>query len=159
MPEHARLSPSEWELWDGWMRAHRLLVQEVDRLLQHEFGISKADFSVLVTLLREGRPGLRVVDLSQSLGWEKSRVSHQLTRMEGRGLVDRSEAGASGRRTRVELTAKGRSLVERAVTRHEDNVRRYFLDPMGPDQAEALRAWSEQLIERLEPQEATDVGH
>ncbi|MFC8516419.1 MarR family winged helix-turn-helix transcriptional regulator [Streptomyces sp. NPDC057257] len=143
------LKPEEWDLWDTWMQAQRLLLQEIDRRLQSEIGISKAEFSVLVTLLRAPGSEMRVVDLAASLGWEKSRVSHQLTRMESRGLVVRTESGASGRRTGIGLTPEGRRLVERAVVAHGGNVRRHFLDPLAPEQAAAIRAWSEQTINRL----------
>jgi DNA-binding MarR family transcriptional regulator len=84
------------------------------------------------------------------LDWEKSRVSHQLTRMENRGFVERTEHGAGGRRTGVGLTDKGRSAVQSAVLVHAGNIRHYFLDTLTSQQAEALRAWSGQLIERIE---------
>ncbi len=142
------LAPEDWALWDLWMRAQRLLAREIDHRLQTECGISKAEFSVLVSLLRASGPALRVVDLVESLGWEKSRVAHQLTRMEGRGLVQRTESGARGRRTGVGLTAEGRCLAESAVLAHGETVRRCFLDHLTPDQAAAIRAWSEQTITR-----------
>ncbi|MEO3873373.1 MarR family winged helix-turn-helix transcriptional regulator [Nonomuraea sp. B12E4] len=145
------LTPEEWELWDTWMHAHRLLVREVDRGLQRDFGISKAEFSVLVTLRQAPGRRLRVGDLAESLAWEKSRVSHLLTRMESRGFVERAESGASGRRTGIGLTEKGRRAVESAIDGHAGNVRRYFLDPLTPEQAAAIRAWSEQVVDRIEP--------
>jgi len=150
MTEPDALKPEEWDLWDRWMRAQRLLAQEIDRRLQFEFGISKAEFSVLVTLLRTPGHKVRVVHLAESLGWEKSRVSHQLTRMESRGFLERTERGARGRRTGIGLTSKGRRLAESAITGHVGNVRRYFLETLSPEQAAAIRAWSEQIIERVE---------
>jgi DNA-binding MarR family transcriptional regulator len=153
MVESDVLEPEEWDLWDTWMRAQRLLAQEIDRRLQDEFGISKADFSVLVTLLRAPGLEMRVVAVAESLGWEKSRVSHQLTRMESRGLVARTESGASGRRTGIGLTAKGRRLGESAVKGHAGNVRRYFFDPLTPEQAAAIRAWSEHMVDSVEPRD------
>lgn len=154
------LEPEEWVLWDTWMRAQRLLVRELDRALQRECGISKAEFSVLVTLRQAPGREMRVSDLVDSLGWEKSRVSHQLTRMENRGFVAQTEGGASGRRTRIGLTATGRRVVQAAIRTHGDNIRRYFLDSLTPDQATIIRAWSEQVIDRIEPRhsETTDNG-
>lgn len=151
MTESSALTPGEWEFWDTWMRAQRLLAQEVDRCLQRDFGISKAEFSVLVTLRRAPGHQLRVGDLAGSLGWEKSRVSHQLTRMENRGFVERTESGASGRRTGIVLTGTGERAVERAVRGHADTIRRYFFDPLTTEQAAAIRAWSEQMVDRVEP--------
>ena len=138
------LDPAEWEFWDTWMRAQRLLVRELDRGLQRDCGISKAEFSVLMTLTGP----MRVGELADALDWEKSRVAHLLTRMESRGLVARIEDGVTGRRTGIELTAEGRRTAENAVRAHGANVRRLVLDRLTPDQAAAIRTWSEQLIDQ-----------
>ncbi|MFD8377117.1 MarR family winged helix-turn-helix transcriptional regulator [Streptomyces sp. NPDC059679] len=151
MTETPALEPEEWELWDTWMRAQRLLARELDRGLQRDCGISKAEFSVLVTLWRAPGHEMRVGELSESLDWEKSRVSHQLTRMENRGFVERTQCGASGRRTGIGLTAKGRRAAQSALLVHAGNIRRHFLDPLTPEQTAAVRAWSEQTIDRVEP--------
>lgn len=136
------LDAAEWEFWDTWMRAHRLLLRELDRGLQRDCGISKAEFSVLMTLTRP----MRVGELADALDWEKSRVAHLLTRMERRGLVARIEDGATGRRTGVALTGEGRRTAERATKAHGANVRRLALDRLTPDQAAAIRSWSEQVL-------------
>ncbi len=149
MTEKPGLEPDQWELWHRWQHAQRLLTAELDRELQRDHGISKAEFSVLLTL--RGAPGrqLRVGELADALAWEKSRVSHLLTRMEGRGLVQRTEGGA--RRTGVRLTDDGYRAVEGAVLTHGSNLRRLFFASLAPEQAAAIRDWSEQLIARLEP--------
>ncbi|MEV6644109.1 hypothetical protein [Amycolatopsis sp. NPDC051371] len=67
--------------------------------------------------------------------------------MENRGLVARIEDGATGRRTGVELTGEGRRTAERATRAHGANIRRLVLDRLEPEQAAAIRAWSEQLTE------------
>ena len=144
------LRPDEWELWDSWVRAQRLLAQELDRGLQRDFGISKAEFSVLMTLRRADQGRLRVGEIAESLDWEKSRVSHLLTRMEARGLVERP-GGPGGRRTAIGLTAEGRRTVESAVLGHGDNIRRHFFDSLTPEQAAAIRAWSSQWTDRPGP--------
>lgn len=150
MAETGAVTPEEWDLWDTWMRAQRLLVQEIDRGLQRDFGISKAEFSVLVTLRKAPGHQMRVGDLAESLAWEKSRVSHQLTRMENRGFVARTESGASGRRTGIKMTPQGLRAVKSATRGHADNIRRFFFDPLTSEQAAAIRAWSEQTIDRIE---------
>lgn len=149
MTKPRTLEPEQWELWDGWMQAQRLLARELDRDLQRDYGISKAEFSVLVTVHRAVQGRVRVGELAESLGWEKSRVAHQLTRMENRELVDRT-ATPSGRRLGIRLTAKGRTAVENAILGHADNIRRYFFDTLTPDQAAAIHAWSRQVVDRLE---------
>src|SRR3954471_1929735 len=140
MAETPTLEPEEWELWDTWMRAQRLLTRELERGLQRDCGISKAEFSVLVTLLRAPGREMRVGELSESLDWEKSRVSHQLTRMENRGFVERTPHGADGRRAGIGLTTKGRDAAQSAILVHAGNIRHYFLDTLTPQQAAAFRA-------------------
>ncbi|MEU8141199.1 MarR family winged helix-turn-helix transcriptional regulator [Nonomuraea sp. NPDC048901] len=151
MAETRTLEPEEWELWHTWMLAQRLLAREFERGLQRDCGISKAEFSVLVTLWKAPGREMRVGELSESLAWEKSRVSHQLTRMENRGLVEPTQSGAGGRRTGIGLTTKGRELAESAILGHAGNIRRYFLDSLTPEQAAVMRAWSEQVVDRIEP--------
>ncbi|GIF22720.1 DNA-binding MarR family transcriptional regulator [Actinoplanes tereljensis] len=140
------LEPEEWELWNSWMQAQRLLTRELDRRLQQDYGISKAEFSVLVSLHRAPGGRMRVGELAESLDWEKSRVAHLLTRMETRELVERTETGAGGRRTGIGLTAKGRAAADNAILGHADNIRRYFFEPLTPPQAAAIQAWSQQMI-------------
>jgi len=150
MAEPRTLEPDEWDLWHTWMQAQRLLARELDRCLQRDHGISKAEFSVLVTVHRAEGGRLRVGELAESLDWEKSRVAHQLTRMEARGLVERVEAESSGRRIGIMLTASGRDAAEKAVVGHGANIRRLFFDNVTPDQAGALQAWSREAVERFE---------
>ncbi|MCO5972430.1 MarR family winged helix-turn-helix transcriptional regulator [Actinoallomurus soli] len=149
MAKPRTLEPEQWELWNSWMQAQRLLARELDRDLQRDYGISKAEFSVLVTLHRAAEGRLRVSELAESLAWDKSRVAHQLTRMENRELVDRTE-DRSGRRVGVGLTAKGRSAVENAILGHADNIRRYFFEALTPDQAAAIHVWSRRVVDRIE---------
>ncbi|MFI7295974.1 MarR family winged helix-turn-helix transcriptional regulator [Streptomyces sp. NPDC050121] len=94
---------------------------------------------------------MRVGELSESLDWDKSRVSHQLTRMEKRGFVKRTQYGADGRRAGIGLTTEGRRAAQSAVLVHGGNIRRHFLDSLTPEQASVIRAWSEQAVDRLEP--------
>ena len=150
MAEASSLEPEQWELWHTWMQAHRLLTRELDRDLQGEYGISKAEFSVLVTLHQAPGGQMRVGELAESLDWDKSRVAHQLTRMENRGLADRIDHESSGRRTGIRLTATGRSKVEQAILGHGANVRRYFFEALTSDQAAVIHEWSRQTVDRLE---------
>ncbi|WP_436533276.1 MarR family winged helix-turn-helix transcriptional regulator [Actinoplanes sp. HUAS TT8] len=144
------LQPDEWELWHTWMQAQRLLVLELDRCLQRDYGITKAEFSVLVTLHQAPEGRMRVGELAASLGWDKSRVSHQLTRMENRGLVEPTTAESSSRRIGIELTATGREAAANAIDGHGENIRRLFFATLTPEQAETIGAWSRQTVERLE---------
>ena len=155
MAEPGTLDPQQWEFWHAWMQAHRLLNRELDRELQREYGISKAEFSVLVTLHQAPGGRMRVSELAESLGWDKSRVAHQLTRMENRELVDRTDNESSGRRIGIGLTTKGRNAAQNAILGHADNIRRYFFEALTPEQAAAIDAWSRQMVDRAEARAGT----
>ncbi|WP_433220762.1 MarR family winged helix-turn-helix transcriptional regulator [Dactylosporangium sp. CS-047395] len=142
------LRPEEWKLWNDWMQAQRVLARELDRGLQRDHGISKAEFSVLVTLHQAQGGRLRVGELAEALDWEKSRVAHQLTRMEQRALVERIAHEPGGRRAGIGLTAKGRDAVRDAILGHAENIRRYFFDPLTPAQTDAIQAWSRHVLDR-----------
>ncbi len=158
MATDASLSPEEWGFWDAWMQAQRILATEVDRALQRDFGISKADFGILVTLQAAPGTRMRVTELADHLDWEKSRVAHQLTRMERRGLLERSESGAAGRRTGIALTPSCKKLVERAIDGHAANIRRLALDRLSAEQVAAIRTWSTGMINRHAPDSSGPGG-
>jgi DNA-binding MarR family transcriptional regulator len=144
------LDKDQWALWSGWMQAHRVLARELDRDLQSTCGISKAEFSVLVTLDRSPGKKLRVSELAEALDWDKGRVAHQLTRMERRGLVERviGDTGTE-RRAGVRLTRDGRSTYRKALRGHAANVRRYFLETLTPEQHDTMHAWTQQILHLL----------
>ena len=66
------------------------LFAHLGRLLQSESDLSNADFEVLVHLSESPGDCVRVYELAEQLEWERSRLSHHLTRMERRGLVRRA---------------------------------------------------------------------
>ncbi|MFC3576612.1 hypothetical protein ACFOZ0_25680 [Streptomyces yaanensis] len=51
----------------------------------------------------------------------------------------------------IGLTAEGRRAAQSAVLVHAGNIRHYFFDTLTPQQAAAFRAWSGQMIDRVEP--------
>lgn len=151
------LTPEEWERWNTWMQAQRLLAGELDRDLQRDYGISKAEFSVLVTLHQAPSGQMRVSELASALDWHKSRVAHQLTRMENRELVERTDNESSGRRVGIGLTKKGRDIVRNAIVGHGENIRRYFFETLTPEQAAAIDAWSRQMVGHAEARSGATV--
>ncbi|ULN47754.1 MarR family winged helix-turn-helix transcriptional regulator [Mycolicibacterium goodii] len=114
------------------MRVQLRMTYEMNRQLQADSGLSLSDYDVLVALSDEDEEGMRVSDLAAQIGWERSRLSHQLRRMEERGLTARRPSAEDGRTTIVVLTATGRRAIEDAAPGHVDLVRGLFFDPL-PD--------------------------
>ncbi|TGB41132.1 MarR family transcriptional regulator [Mycolicibacterium peregrinum] len=112
------------------MRVQLRMSYEMNRQLQADSGLSLADYDVLVALSNVGDDGMRVSDLAAQIGWERSRLSHQLRRMEQRGLTERRASVEDGRTTNVILTEMGQQAIEEAAPGHVDLVRRLFFDPL-----------------------------
>ena len=149
-PDHAWLADDEQRVWRAWLRAQVLLHAAVGAQLDRDAGLSESDYAVLVHLSEAPDGRLRGKALACELQWEKSRLSHHLSRMERRGLVERVECPTDGRGAFVVLTPEGRSRIEAAAPLHVAEVRRLFIDALGPAHLAALGAAVEQLVAVLE---------
>lgn len=141
------LSDDEHRLWRDYLLMTGKLQMAMNRQLHQACGVTLADYDVLVALSERGR--MRINDLGALLGWEQSRVSHQLRRMRERGLVTRSGASADGRGAEVDLTDAGRERLRAAAPGHAELVRSVVFDAMTPTQARALRQWTSTVLGRL----------
>ena len=129
-PERGWLTPQQQRAWVAYMRVQLRMNYEMNRQLQADSGLSLADYDVLVALSGDNDAGLRVSDLAAQIGWERSRLSHQLRRMEERGLTERRPSAQDGRTTNVVLTASGQRAIAEAAPGHVDLVRSLFFDPL-----------------------------
>jgi DNA-binding MarR family transcriptional regulator len=112
--------------------------------------LSLPDFEVLVHLTDVPEKKRRSSELAKAMHWEKSRLSHQLARMEKRGLIARQECSDDGRGTFVVLTAEGWEAIQAAAPSHVEMVRRLFFDAITDEQVDALTVLSERVLDRLE---------
>ncbi len=111
------LTDEQQQIWRGYLEMVSRLQTAMHRQLQQDCELSLSDYDVLVALSE--REPQRINDLGEALAWEQSRLSHQLRRMRGRGLVDRHGSGDDRRGATVELTDAGRAALDgrRAGTR------------------------------------------
>jgi len=137
-PDPRKLTDDELELFRAFHLMRRGFDRTLDAQLQHDDGISISELEVLMALVRSPGRRLRVRDLVDITGWEKSRVSHQVTRMASRGLVERQECAEDRRATWIHLTGDGRRVVVRALPKHSATIRRILFDALTPDQQDAL---------------------
>ncbi|RNB52489.1 MarR family transcriptional regulator [Agromyces tardus] len=137
---------------------HAELARELDRRLQRDAGISQADYAVLLTLFKAPERQLRPGALGELIGWEKSRVSHQLTRMVSRGLVERIECDTDGRGSLVVLTRAGRRALLGAMRDHALAIRALFLDLLEPDEKQAIASASSRVLQRLTESRELDAS-
>ncbi len=132
------LDPTEEQAWRGLRRIDYTVLAEIRRDLLHDAGLSDADYEVMTNLSDAAHDRLRSGELAAQMRWSTSRLSHQLRRMEERGLVARGGDAADGRGSTVELTPHGRALLVETAPKHLASVRRHLFDRLRPDQVPQL---------------------
>jgi DNA-binding MarR family transcriptional regulator len=145
-----RLTEDQRLLWKAYRDLSRELTSRLEAQLVTDAGLSGSEYAVLVPLSHAPDGVLRARELGTELGWDRSRLSHLVTRMEKRGLVVREECSEDARGSMVRLTDAGRVAVDDAAPEHSEAVRRYFFDPLSPDELELMAGLLERLLENLE---------
>jgi DNA-binding MarR family transcriptional regulator len=132
------------------------LLRHLNRQLQRDSDLSLSDYEVLVHLSEAAAGRLRPFELGAALQWEKSRLSHHLTRMEKRGLVGREECTTDARGAFVVITAAGREAIDMTAPGHVAEIRKVLIDALTPAQLAALGEISDAVLARLDPGDACD---
>jgi DNA-binding MarR family transcriptional regulator len=145
----AWLSDDEQQVWRTYLRMSSLLPAALNRQLQQDCGLTLPEYEVLVQLSEAPQHRLRPFQICEALNWEQSRLSHQLTRMERRGLVSRHECEADGRGAFVELTAAGAAAIDAAAPRHVATVRRLVFDQLSGPQRTAFEEACATIVSAL----------
>jgi DNA-binding MarR family transcriptional regulator len=143
------LSAEQEATWFAYMRVALRLNYEINRELQVDSDLSHQDFHVLNALADSPGQRLQLTDLAVRIGWERSRVSHQVLRMEARGLVERRPSAADARATDAVLTAPGRDALRRAVPGHSALVKELFFDGLDPSLLGPLQQALDQVHEQI----------
>ncbi len=136
------LDADETRLWRAFRKMTDRLTEALNRRLDAAAGLSAPEFGVLGMLEELGRgtgeATARQAELVALAGWDKSRLSHLLRRMEARELVVRRPAGPKG--VTVSATARGRALHAAAAPVHARALRELFFDRLGAEERRALAA-------------------
>jgi DNA-binding MarR family transcriptional regulator len=143
------LDDGEQRAWRAYVRMQGQLAARLNRQLQADSGLSLADYDVLVLLTDVPEGCVRPFEMQRRLQWEQSRLSHHLTRMQRRGLIERRECDEDGRGALIVLTEAGRKAIEAAAPGHVDAVRSLFFDGLTRDQVEMLEKLATQVLARL----------
>ncbi|MBB6143543.1 DNA-binding MarR family transcriptional regulator [Silvibacterium bohemicum] len=130
------LSPQELRIWHAFKMMGEDVLERVGRDISDATGLSGADFGVLSRLADLGKGQMRQQVLAQSLGWDKSRLSHHLTRMQQRQLIERQEADQ--RVVLVVLTKQGKAKLDAARPIHAESIRRNLLARLSQQQIETI---------------------
>ena len=149
-----RTSPPRWltddeqRAWRAYIRLAQLLMRQLDRDL-HPFGLSMHDYEILVELSEAPACRLRMTELADRTAQSRSRLSHQINRMEAKGLVSREGCEGDKRGTFAVLTASGAETITAVAPSHVWSVREHFVDQLGSRDLNTLTDAYEPVLDRL----------
>ncbi|MEU1844056.1 MarR family winged helix-turn-helix transcriptional regulator [Micromonospora sediminicola] len=159
-PGRGRRLPSREELriWREFVETTEALRSRVASRLQVESSLTPGDYAVLLALSEAEDRQLRSSELAARIGWERSRLSHHLGRMERRGLVRRQECAAEPRGAEVHLTPVGAAAFGAATAPHLRAIRELFVDALTADQLRAAGEIAAALRAHLDAAPAAPGG-
>jgi len=143
------LDPREDRAWRAFMHARHQLNAYLNQHLLHDSGLSEADYEILAVLSEHPAGQMPAQELAAIVQWEKSRLSHQVRRMQERGLVVREPNPADGRSAMICLLPAGRRAIEVAAPDHVHNVRRHFINLFTSAELDTLAALNERVLNHL----------
>jgi DNA-binding MarR family transcriptional regulator len=145
------LDVEEQKAWRAWLYSAQLLMDRLDRELNHRSGISHAYYEILVALSETPGRMLRMSELADRCLSSRSRLSHAVSRLEERCWVRRQVCEDDGRGQLAVLTDEGFAALEAAAPIHVENVRSHLFDQLTPAQVTAMRDLGETLLRHLDP--------
>lgn len=144
------LSLDEQRAWRAWLSASRLLTDRLNRDLQEQQGLTVADYEILVWLSEAPERRMRMSELAERTLSSRSRLSHQIDRMERAGLVARYECTQDRRGSFAGLTDEGWTTLVAAAPSHVDSVREHLVDALTAEEFRALGAACQKISDRLQ---------
>jgi DNA-binding MarR family transcriptional regulator len=142
------LTDEEQRAWRAYIRLAQLLMRQLDRDL-NPFGLSMHDYEILVELSEAPHHRMRMTELADRTAQSRSRLSHQVNRMEAKGLVSRENCEGDRRGTFAVLTKHGAATIAEVAPHHVASVRRHFIDRLGSLELTALTGAYEPLLAEL----------
>ncbi|MDR7167582.1 MarR family winged helix-turn-helix transcriptional regulator [Nocardia aobensis] len=132
------LSSAQQRAWRAFMDGHQRLMVELNRQLQADSDMSLPEYRILVMLSEAPGGSLRMSDLADGVLSSRSRLTHQIRRMEDEGMVRRTSCEEDGRGVRAHLTDEGMRRLRAAAPGHVAAVRRTFVDLLSPEELTAI---------------------
>lgn len=134
-PEDLWLTQTEQGAWRTFLYATTLLNDRFSDALQaeSEIGLTLGEYEIMVRLSEAEDEFLRMSELADKVVHSRSRLTHTISRMEKRGLVERVRSTCDGRGRQAQLTDAGKQMLVRAAPAHVRSVRELLLDVVGHD--------------------------
>ncbi|QRP45817.1 MarR family winged helix-turn-helix transcriptional regulator [Amycolatopsis sp. FDAARGOS 1241] len=144
------LTGVERDAWQAYIVASLRLRQRLHRELTDGHGVSLADYELLVCLNLSADKRVRMSELAYQLGSTKSRLSHQVSKLELTGLVRRCPDADDKRGVITELTQAGQQLLDEAAPTHLRGAREHLIDLLSPEEQAVVGAAFGRVLEHLD---------
>lgn len=131
------LDEDQQRVWRAWLLGSAVLNERLDAQLR-EHDLDLAEYEILVTLSEASDRQLRMAELADAVHQSRSRLTHTVTRMEKRRLIERTTCPVDRRGVWANLTDTGAQLLDEAAPSHVECVRRNFVDAVDPEDYAAL---------------------
>ena len=145
------LTGAEQCAWRTHLEVSKLLTYQLERDLQ-PFGLTMNDYEILVNLSESEGLRMRMSDLAAATLQSKSRLSHQITRMEKADLVRRENCESDRRGLFAVLTDHGLETMKKVAPHHVASVRHHFIGMVSPEDLEHLHKSLRPVAEHLRGQ-------
>ena len=136
----------------AWRAFHKIgtsLLPHLGRQITNHSRISGAEYVVLVALSELSAPSVNLNRLATGLGWEISRMSHQVSRMEVAGLVKKTKNLEDSRCFDVSITPMGRRIADAAIPLQSIEINHCFSDVLTQAQMKSLIEISEAISSHM----------
>jgi DNA-binding MarR family transcriptional regulator len=143
------LSAREDRAWRTFLRSRDRLLACLQRDFLVDSGMTSTEYEILAVLSESPTGRMPAREVSARLQWEKSRLSHQVRRMQERGLIAREPNPVDARGVVIFLLPAGRRAVEDASPDHVRAVRRHFVDLFTLAELDTLADLNERILNHL----------
>lgn len=144
------LSKEQQSHWRSWLTATTVLREQLSRELQESHGLTITDYEILVRLSESDTKSIRMSDLAKLTLLSRSRLSHQIDRMETAGLVSREVSPDDRRGQLAVLTNTGMKALVAAAPDHVEGVRKHFVDVLTDAEYKALGSAAKKIADHLD---------
>lgn len=152
------LTPQEMGSWLRLLAVVELLPGALDSQLRREAGFTHFEYQTLAMLSETDDRTLQMSALADRTNATLPRLSHVITRLADRGLVERRSCPDDGRATNVVMTDAGWDALVAAAPGHVALARSAVLDALSPEQIVQLGQISAAVLTHLDP-DARITGH
>lgn len=128
-----------------------LLPGVLDGQLRQDAEVTHFEYYVLAMLSEAHAGTLRMTELARQTNATLPRLSHVVSRLEDRSLVERFPCQEDRRATKARLTEMGWAKVQQAAPGHVANVRHHVIDALTDEQIDQLANIGEAILARLDP--------